>query len=435
MALFKNWTNYQALKTRLRGQNSRQIIENFMSLSTVQVLGYVFPLILLPYLIRTLGAEKYGLTETAASFLGIFLLLTNYGFSYSSSRQIAIHRDDSTRVGEIYSAVMFLKSMFMAVTFTAVLVLTYSFPKFERERTLYLWSFGAIIGDVLFPIWLFQGLEKMRYISLLNISARAIILGLTLIFVRRQTDYVLVPVINSAGLIIIGISSIIIARRKLGVHFRMPASDELRFQLREGWNTFISGVSINLYTQARVFIFSLFASETITGYYSVAQRVTGIFQVFPLMTLLNAVLPRLNHLYSVNRAQAVGMLRTFQRYSSYYTAAMVVGCIVFAPFIIQVISGKTDPEIILTFRLLIAGAAVANFNIFRVHYFIISGNFKMFSSLHSIASGIGILLMLVLTYWYLHIGMAIAILLLETGILAATVGKTRALFRKELQGT
>ncbi|MFN8360712.1 MAG: oligosaccharide flippase family protein [Candidatus Kapaibacterium sp.] len=428
MALPNGWNKLSEITSRLQGRNSRQILENFLSLSTVQVLGYVFPLILLPYLIRTLGTEKYGLTETASSFLGIFLLLTNYGFSYSSSRQISIHRADSSKVGEVYSAVMVLKSIFMLLTFCIVLGLTYSFPKFERERPLYLWSFGAIIGDVLFPIWLFQGLEKMRYISLLNITARAIVLGLTLLFVQQEADYIYVPIINSTGLIVIGLSSIVIARRKLEVYFRMPTMDEMRLQLAEGWNTFVSGVSINLYTQARVFIFSLFASETITGYYSVAQRVTGIFQVFPLMTLLNAVLPRLNHLYSVNRAHAVGMLRTFQRYASYYTAVMLIGCLTMAPWIIHLISGKSNPEIISTFRLLISGAAVANFNIFRVHYFIISGNFKLFSTLHSSASIVGIILMLVLTYTYLHIGMAIAILLLEIGILIATYVLTRQHF-------
>ena len=431
MALPKNWINFRALKSRLQGQNSRQIIENFLSLSTVQVLGYIFPLILLPYLIRTLGTEKYGLTETAASFLGIFLLLTNYGFSYSSSRQISIHREDKAKISEIYSSVMFLKSIFMVITFSVLLALTYSFPKFERERPLYLWSFGAVIGDVLFPIWLFQGLEKMRYISLLNITARTIILGLTLAFVQREADYIFVPIINSTGLIVIGISSIVIARRKLEVYFKMPTGEQMKFQLREGWNTFVSGMSINLYTQARVFIFSLFASETITGYYSVAQRLTGIFQVFPLMTLLNAVLPRLNHVYSLDKSRSVDMLRKFQRYAGYYTVGMLVGCLIFAPEIIHLISGKSNAEIILTFRLLIVGAGIANFNIFRVHYFIISGNFKMFSTLHSIASIFGILMMTVLTYLYLHVGMAIAIAVLEAGILIATYILTRSHFRME----
>jgi len=433
MALPKNWNDLKALTTRFQGQNSRQIIENFLSLSTVQVLGYVFPLILLPYLIRTLGTEKYGLTETAASFLGIFLFLTNYGFSYSSSRQISIHREEKDKVSEIYSSVMLLKSVFMLITFTAVLIMTLTISKFERERPLYLWSFGAIIGDVLFPIWLFQGLEKMRYISLLNLSARAIILGLTVFFVRQQADYVYVPIINSAGLIIIGISSIVIAKRKLDIHFRIPTAEQLGFQLREGWNTFVSGVSINLYTQARVFIFSLFASETITGYYSVAQRITGIFQVFPLMTLLNAVLPRLNHLYSQNKSRSVVLLREFQQYANYYTLLMLVVCLIFAPQIIHLISGKSNSEIIITFRLLIFGAAITNFNIFRVHYFIISGNFKIFSTLHSIASFLGIILMLVLTFYYLHIGMALATAILEIGILLATYILTRSYFKRELQ--
>ncbi|MBK9249474.1 MAG: flippase [Ignavibacteria bacterium] len=431
MGLRKSWNELKTVKSRFSGHNSKQILDNFLSLSTVQVLGYVFPLILLPYLIRTLGTENFGRTETAASFLGIFLLFTNYGFSYSSSRQISIHRDEKTIVSEIFSSVMLLKSIFMVVSFGAVLVLTYTFSKFEHERALYLWSFGAIVGDVLFPLWLFQGLEKMRYISILNITARAIILVLTVLFVRQEIDYIYVPIINSIGLIFIGISSIVIARRKLDVQFQMPTITQLRYQLSVGWDTFVSGISINLYTQSRVFIFSLFASDTITGYYSVAQRVTGIFQVFPLMTLLNAVLPRLNHLYSLDKARSVALLRKFQRYAGYYSIVMLSVCLLFAPQIIQLISGKSNPEIIITFQLLIVSAVIANFNLFRVHYFIISGNFKQFSTLHSIASALGIILMLVLTFYYLHVGMALAITILELGILIATYKMTRPYFKKE----
>lgn len=433
MAFFKRQEDFNKLKARLKGGNFRQITDNFLSLSTVQLLGYVFPLIILPYLVHTIGTEKFGLTETAASFLGIFTMITNYGFPYSASRQIAIARDSPEKVSEIFSAVSTLKFLFMLLSFVILYVLTIFFSKFNQERVLYLWSFGVVAGDVLFPIWLFQGLEQMRYISAINLSARAVILLLTIVFVRAPEDYIYVPLVNSVGQVFIGIASIFIAHHKLNVKFTLPKVHHLKFQMKEGWNTFISGAAINFYTQSRVFIFSLFVSKTLVGYYSLAQRVAGMFQVYPIATLLNATLPRLNHLYSTNRVKSIELMRKMQRYSTYYTLVAAPICFIFAPQILRLVTHESIPESIVTFRILLASVTIANMNIFRVHYFIISGNYALFSRLHTIASFSGILLMLILTNIYLHIGMAIAVTLLELGIFITTFILTRSYYLKELE--
>jgi PST family polysaccharide transporter len=433
MALFKKPVNFNSLKAQLKSGNLRQITENFLSLSTVQLLGYIFPLIILPYLVRTIGTEKFGLTETATSFLGIFLMLTNYGFPYSASRQISIARDNRKSVSEIFSAVLTLKILFMVIGFLILCSFIFTVNKFRTEQSLYLWSFGAIIGDVLFPIWLFQGLEQMRYISVLNLTARGLILGLTIWFVRTPEDYIFVPIVNSIGQICIGITSIVIAHKRLDVRFTVPTISHLQFQLREGWNTFVSGAAINFYTQTRVFIFSLFASKTLVGYYSLAQKVAGMFQVYPIATLLNASLPRLNHLYSTNRQRSIELLRTMQRYTSYYTLIAAPLCFIFAPQLMRLVTHESLAESILTFRILLFSVSIANMNIFRVHYFIISGNYLLFSRIHTIASFMGIILILILTQLYVHIGMAIAVSLLELGIFIATYILTRRYFYKEMQ--
>lgn len=433
MAFFKKPVNFETLKKRLKGGNFRQITENFLSLSTVQVLGYIFPLIILPYLVRTIGAEKFGLTETAVSFLGVFMMLTNYGFPYSASRQISIARNDKDKVSEIFSAVLLLRIILCFIGFLVVVVLTQTVSKFNQEQILYIWSFGAVIGDVLFPIWLFQGLEQMKYISLLNLTARTVILILTISLVRTPQDYIYVPLVNAIGQICIGLTSIVILHYKLHVRFKIPTKQNLRYQLQEGWNTFVSGIAINLYTQPRVFIFSLFASEQLVGYYSIAQKAAGIFQVFPLATLLNATLPRLNHLYSTNKKRSIELLRTMQRYSSYYTLIASPLCFIFAPEIIRVISHEFISESIITLRILLVSVTIVNMNIFRVHYFIISGNFSLFSKLHTIASFLGLVLMLILTSLFLHIGIAISAVLLELGIFITTYYLTRTYFIQETE--
>jgi len=432
MGFFKKPANFESLKTRLKGGNFRQISENFLSLSSVQVLGYIFPLIILPYLVRTIGAEKYGLTETAVSFLGVFMMLTSYGFPYSASRQIAIARDDKVKVTEIFSSVLLLRIIFCLIGLVVLVVLTQTVSKFNEEKLLYLLSFGAVIGDVLFPIWLFQGLEQMRYISLLNLSARIVILVLTFWFVRTPQDYILVPLVNSIGLIFIGVISIIIIHKKLDIRFKLPSKLHLKFQLREGWSTFISGIAINLYTQPRVFIFSLFASEQLVGFYSIAQKTAGIFQVFPLTTLLNSALPRLNNIYSTNKRRSIELLLTMQKYSNYYSLITLPICFIFAPEIIHLISHQFIPESTTTLRILFFSVTIVNLNIFRVHYFIISGNYSLFSKLHTVASFFGLILMITLTGFFLHIGIAISSVVLELGVLITTYLLTRTYFIKDL---
>ncbi|NNG27427.1 MAG: oligosaccharide flippase family protein, partial [Ignavibacteriaceae bacterium] len=70
----------------------KKIIHNFTSLSVLQAANYLFPLIILPYVVRVLGPEKYGLVQFAAALNIYFLIICDYGFNLSGTRAVSGNR-------------------------------------------------------------------------------------------------------------------------------------------------------------------------------------------------------------------------------------------------------------------------------------------------------------------------------------------------------
>ncbi|MFW6147983.1 MAG: oligosaccharide flippase family protein, partial [Thermodesulfobacteriota bacterium] len=115
----------------------KRLLENFISLSTLQGLNYILPLITIPYLVRVIGPEKFGLISFSQAFIQYFVLITNYGFNLSATREISINRANKKRVSEVFSAIMLIKIVFMAFSFSIFCLLVFSIPKLRLEWLVY----------------------------------------------------------------------------------------------------------------------------------------------------------------------------------------------------------------------------------------------------------------------------------------------------------
>ncbi|MCD6105628.1 MAG: flippase [Thermosipho sp. (in: Bacteria)] len=395
--------------------------ENFLSLSALQAVNYLLPLITLPYLVRVLGPEKFGLIAFAQAFIQYFNILTDYGFNLSATREISIHRDNKEKISEIFSSVMITKIGLMIISFLILSVLVFTIPKFRNDWLIYFFTFGMVIGQILFPVWFFQGMERMKYITILNIVAKGIFTICIFIFIRKMADYLYVPLINSMGFLVAGGLSLRIVSKDFGIKFILPSFKAIKHQLKEGWHIFISTAAISLYTNTRIFAVGLFTNNTITGYYAIAEKLINVIQTFPLSSLLQTLYPRLSKIYLENKEKAKKLMDRFQNLTIVIYLLVLPLIFVATPPIVKIVTGAPYKEVIVSFRLLLIAVFFINANAFRVQFLLVMGKYNIFARIHLIMGIIGLLLTFLATYFFSYIGTATSIIVVEFVILVLTI--------------
>lgn len=253
--------------------NTNRLISNFLSLSIVKGFQFLIPLIILPYLLKTIGVEKFGQIAFVLSIAVYFGSIIQYGFSVTATREISRCRGDKERVGQIYSRVM-SASLILAITSMAVFTVIASVLLDDSiPRVLYIGAISFIIFQSLLPLWFFQGMERMKNIAIVNLMSSFLYLGLLISFVQDEADFVLVPILNCIAVLIAYIICILIIRFSFGITFSLPTIRNIMDVYVKGWPSFLSQFAPNLYNNTSLFFVGMTESSTIVGLYSTVVRV------------------------------------------------------------------------------------------------------------------------------------------------------------------
>jgi len=320
-------------------KDKKRLIQNFLSLGVVQGLNFLLPLLVIPYLLHVLGVEIFGLLAMATAFIGYFMILSDYGFNITATREVSVHRDSIEKLNEIFSAVMMIKIFLMFAGFLVLLLALFLFDTLGDESTIYLLTFAMVLGQVLFPIWLFQGMERMGYIAILNIIAKSIFLIAILVFVKEKEDAYLVPLFNSLGFIVVGVISLVYVYKEFNIRFVWQPYEVLKEYLILGWHVFLSRLAVILYTSSNIFVLGIFTNHIVVGYFAIAYKI--ISALATLGDILNQVFfPYLSKKWEESKES---YYRLFSKISkNIFLAMLLLSGIVFwwSSEIITILSGE-----------------------------------------------------------------------------------------------
>jgi PST family polysaccharide transporter len=247
---------------------------------------------------------------------------------------------------------MTIKVILMFVSFLLLAILVFSFDKFSKDWLVYFLTFGTVVGQVLFPIWFFQGMEQMKYITYLNILSKVIFTIAIFLFVQEQSDFYLVPLLTSVGFLVAGIWSLYLVKKEFGVWFELQTIDTIKHHLIEGWHVFVSRIYVNLYIGTNTILLGIFTNNTITGYYAIAEKIIlaigGIFEPFH-----QTMFPYLAKVYKKNISEFINLVKQISFYMMIVTFLTAIICYIWGEDIVYIITGTYNKEIVLLFSIFI----------------------------------------------------------------------------------
>jgi O-antigen/teichoic acid export membrane protein len=276
-----------------KSKDGKALLGNFISLSILQFIGYFSPLITFPYLARVIGVDGFGKLAFASSVVVYFDTFADFGFNYTAVRDIAKKRDDIQEVSRIFSIVMTAKFLLFLFSILIFAILIYSVPAFYENRLLFWISFMSIPGRILFPDWLFQAFEKMKYITIMNLVSKLLFISLIFVVIKKEDDYIYQPLLILSGNLVSGIISIYFIRKMFKIKYTFPAIGDVFKSIKEGKDMFISLFLPNLYTNFSVTLLGFYGGSFVTGIYSsgkkfidMAEQVLGVLSrtFFPFLS-------------------------------------------------------------------------------------------------------------------------------------------------------
>lgn len=383
---------------KLKNKKAKVLLENFFSLSILQIANLLLPLLILPYLIKVVGFEKYGIIVLANSLIVYFQSIVDYSFKITATRDIAIFKNSIKKMSIIYCKVMPIKIIFFIVSYISICLIVFNFDSFYIERKVYLITGLMLLGNLLFPDWFFQGIEKMKFITVINVSIKIIFTLLVFIFIKTENDYWIYPLLQVIGLFFSGIIGQYIVFYKFKLNFYFIKWNELKNTIYKNFPIFINQFLPTFYNNTSTFLLGVLTSTKIVGVYDAIKKVVDIVIAF-FSVISRVFFPFLN----TNKNSFVVYRKNMIRLS----ILMLVLIIVFSQYIFYYFKIENEDAFTVLIVLALGIVGYVLYDVFGLNYFIINRQDKLVMKNTIIASAIGVLTVYPLVYYFGIIGAAI----------------------------
>ena len=392
--------------------------KNFIYNAILTMSGYIFPLMVYPYVSRVLGVANIGACNFVDSIVEYFTHLSMTGMYTIGIREIAKCKNDQQKLDNVFSQLFSLNTL---TTITAIIILiiaTNIVPKFAPYKDLLYIGVGKLFFNYMLINWFFQGLENFKYIAARTIFVKILFVISVFLFVKTETDvklYYFLVALTWAGN---GIINFIYAKKYVSFNFTLKINKAIIGSF------FILGVywfMNSMYTTLNVAFLGFATNDIEVGYYTTANKLlTVIMTMFTALT--SVMVPRVSvALKSNDNSEAKALIRKAINALMLFAIPLIFFVFPFSQELIYLMSGKgyegaTTPLQIMTPLFFLVGYD----QIIVLQTLLPMGKDKDILRNSILAASVGIISNIFLTLNFGKNGSAIVLILAELSVLLSS---------------
>lgn len=314
--------NFTALK-----DNRKELVDTLF-LMILQGANLLMPVIVIPYLMKTLGATGYGRIGFALSAAQYLIIIIDFGFNLSATKSAALVKDDKEKLTRLFWSVVWVKAALLLASLLVLIAAIYLVPQFETYRLAVWMTIPQIVGHTFTFLWLFQGIGKVRVMSMLNLLCKVLMLPLILLLVHEPDDYALAAFLQASVFLL---AAVLTGIQLYSLHVVGAPKFHLttiRKETKDSFPLFLSQTSTSVYTQLFAVVLGLFCTEAEVGSYTAAERIMRALCFLIYQPLSQAFFPIISALSKQNRRAALA------RFALVRNMVAVVMCLIGAALFI-----------------------------------------------------------------------------------------------------
>lgn len=399
---------------------NKVLFKNIASLSIVQVVNYIFPLITIPYVSRIIGPDGFGVVNYITAFVSYFVLIIGYGFDFTATRQLAVDPDNIELRTKIFSEVTGSRVILFMVSLLGLLVGINFVPMLHNNIGISSILFLNVFSPLLIPQYIYQGMQKLSILSYLTLLKGVINSALVFLMVSAPSDLLLYVFIGVFSNFIVSISALMYAIFHFELKLRYYSLETYLKAMRDGKFVFFSSIVFSFYTTANILILGLFAKNTEIGYYTTAVGFITLVQTIINVPLSSSLFPYIGTAFAESKENGIHKLQRIVPIVFYFTLLVSLGLLVLAPFVVKLIYGaKFEGSIpavrILSFLPLLSAMS----SLMGVQTMFNLTMDRVFLKVTASAALLSIVLNVILGHYFNYIGTSISYFLTELTIVTA----------------
>lgn len=326
-------------KLKLQGivrsfNNNRKVVENYLFMTILQVLSSLFYIIIYPFLIHSLGAESYGLYVFSTSIVTYFITFVGYGFDFPAVRAIAENSTDLKSKRHTLSCIFTAKVYLELISIFVFSIIIYSVPYLRGNWIIFYISFIQTLSGILFPQWYFQGVQRMKIVTYIQLSFKVLSLPFIFLLVHHPDDLWIFVLITSLVSFLGALTAAIIVRYKEKLIIRFVTFDEVSKWYKEATPFFLSSSTAIIKEQSIAVIIGAFFGMRDVAIYDLANKIILLPRIL-LININGALFPKI--IANINTEQ----IKRIIKYEIFIGLFVICGVTIFGKWVVMIM-GNTS---------------------------------------------------------------------------------------------